>query len=85
MLDLGYPTLMLFNNGLDSPVTYYGPHDEVGLKYFLLEQNKGLEETQQAYSKVTLISIFLEFTRDEFKLAFFDNHFQISLIFTQIE
>ena len=74
---------MLFNNGLDSPVTYYGPHDEVGLKYFLLEQNKGLEETQQAYSKVTFISIFLEFTRD--KSAFFDNHFHISLIFTKIE
>lgn len=59
LLDLGYPTLMLFTNGLNSPVTYYGPHDEVGLKYFLLEEIKGLEEKQPVYSKVKSILIFL--------------------------
>ena len=67
LLDLGFPTLMLFKNGLNSPVTYYGPHDEVGIKYFLLEQIRGLEETQPVYSKVKCKLMFHKFMRDEFK------------------
>ena len=58
LLDLGYPTLMLFKDGLNSTVTYYGPYEKMGLTYFLLEQIRGLEETQSVYSKVTFTSFF---------------------------
>ena len=73
MLDLGYPTLMLFKNGLDSPVTYYGPYDKVGLEDFLLEETRGLDETQPVYSKVKSITIFHTFLSAYYIKSLFPN------------